>query len=58
MWSYLYAHQYENIASSYPQHSVLLNYFLPFANMMNMASHSSLICIFLVKSEIKLIFIF
>lgn len=57
MLSYLYSRQYENIASSYPQHNVLLNYFLPFTNM-NMASHDSLICIFLVKSEIKLIFIF
>lgn len=44
-------------ASSYPQHSVLLNYLLLFANMMNTASHTSLICISLVKSEIKPIFI-
>ena len=44
-------------ASSYPQHSVLLNCFLLFANVMNTASHNSLICISLVKSEIKPIFI-
>lgn len=44
-------------ASSYPQHNVLLNYFLTFADMMNTSSHASLICISLVKSEIKHIFV-
>lgn len=42
--------------SSHSQRSVLLNNFLIFANMIYMASHNSLICMCLISSEVKRIF--
>lgn len=44
-------------ASSYPQHSILLNYFLICATMMPMTSPNSIISISLTKSETKHMFV-